>query len=214
MDGQSGLAFGHRINDLFPMCSTFKVLAVAAALAQVDSKRLDLRQTLSINPEDLLKYAPVTSQHLGLPGMTLGDLCEAALTLSDNTAANLILRSIGGPVQVTRFARLLDDSITRLDRAEPTLNEATPGDRRDTTTPLAMAKDLRKLFCGSVLSGASRSLLKEWMIACKTGDKKIRSGFSKSFVIADKTGSGDHNTSNDVAVIWPASNQSPLILTV
>lgn len=204
---------GYRLDERFPMCSTFKVLAVAAILSRVDHGEEQLRRSVPIAQADILKYAPVTSQHVGPSGMTIAELCEAAITLSDNTAANLLLGSLSGPASVTDFARSIGDSYTRLDRTEPTLNEATPGDLRDTTTPRAMANDLRLLLLGTVLTPSSRGMLKEWMVQCKTGEKKIRSALPASYLVGDKTGSGDHNTSNDIAVIWPPG-QSPLVLTV
>ena len=194
---------GYRFDERFPMCSTFKVLAVAAILRRVDRGKENLDRSVPIHEADILEYAPVTSHHVGPKGMTVAELCEAALTVSDNTAANLLLNAVDGPFAVTTFARSLGDSFTRLDRVEPSLNEAAPGDPRDTTTPRAMAKNLISLLCGNVLSDASRALLRSWMVESKTGGREIRSTLPASFTVGDKTGSGDHNTSNDVAVIWP-----------
>jgi beta-lactamase class A len=213
LDSGTGRLFGHRSDEPFPMCSTFKVLAVAAVLSRVDQKREDLRRSVPITQADILKYAPVTAQHVGPSGMTIGELCEAAITLSDNTAANLLLSALGGPGAVTAFARTLDDLHTRLDRIEPALNEAAPGDLRDTTTPRSMAQDLNSILLGSGLTASSRELLKQWMVQCKTGDKKIRSATPEGYLVGDKTGSGDHNTSNDIAIIWPP-DRPPLLLTV
>lgn len=210
---ESGQVTGYRMDEPFPMCSTFKVLAVAAVLARVDRGEEHLARSIPIAEADILKYAPVTSQHIGTSGMTIAELCEAAITLSDNTAANLLLHSLGGPAAVTAFARSIGDTHTRLDRTEPTLNEAAPGDLRDTTTPRAMAADLRALLLGAVLTSASRAMLKEWMVQCQTGLKKIRSALPANYLAGDKTGSGDRNTSNDVAVIWPPG-QAPRVLTV
>jgi beta-lactamase class A len=213
LDSASGQIFGHRFDEPFPMCSTFKVLAVAAVLSRIDERREDLQRSVPITQADILKYAPVTAQHVGPSGMTVASLCEAAITLSDNTAANLLLSALGGPGAVTAFARTLGDLNTRLDRMEPALNEAAPGDLRDTTTPRSMAQDLNSILLGSVLTASSRGLLKLWMVQCKTGNNKIRSAAPKDCLVGDKTGSGDHNTSNDIAIIWPR-NQPPLLLTV
>lgn len=210
---ESGDVTGYRIDEPFPMCSTFKVLAVAAVLARVDRGEEQLARSVPIAQADILTYAPVTSQHVGSSGMTIAELCEAAITLSDNTAANLLLHSLGGPGAVTALARSIGDTHTRLDRTEPTLNEAAPGDLRDTTTPRAMANDLRSLLLGTVVSSPSRAMLKEWMVQCQTGRKKIRSVLPANYLVGDKTGSGDRNTSNDVAVIWPPG-QPPRVLTV
>ncbi|WP_245286425.1 class A beta-lactamase [Bradyrhizobium sp. ARR65] len=212
LDSAAGAAIGHRENEHFPMCSTFKVLAVAAVLSRIDAGKEQITRRIRIAPGDLLAYAPVTQQHVGAD-MSVADLCEAALTLSDNTAANLLLASLGGPSAVTQYARALGDDLTRLDRVEPDLNTADAGDLRDTTTPLAMARNLTALATGTALSPASRELLINWLIGCKTGDAKLRAGLPKTWRVGDKTGSGAHGTSNDVAVIWPPG-RAPLIVTM
>jgi len=145
--------------------------------------------------------------------MRLGDVCAAAINWSDNTAANLILLVIGGPEGFTRFARSLGDEATRLDRNEPSVNMATPGDARDTTTPLAMARDLQAVLTGGVLSGASRRQLEAWLIADKVGDKRLRAGLPPGWAIGDKTGSGDHGTANTIGIIRPPG-RAPLIAAV
>ena len=204
---------GYRLDERFPMCSTFKVLTVAAVLARVDHGQESLERSVSIREADILRYAPVTSQHVGMEGMSVSELCAAALTLSDNTAANLLINTLKGPEAVTAFARSIGDSMTRLDRLEPDLNEAAPGDVRDTTTPRAMVHDLSTLLCGTKLTDSSRSLLKEWMVNSKTGVKEIRSTLPADYLVGDKTGSGGHNTSNDIAVIWPPA-QPPFALAI
>ena len=146
LDSGNGRRLEHRANERFPMCSTFKVLAVAAVLRRVDEKQDDLTRFIPYTAADLLEYAPVTTEQVKEGGMTLGTLCAAALELSDNTAANLLLKTIGGPEGLTRYARSLGDQQTRLDRIEPYLNSAIPGDERDTTTPAAMLANLRTLF--------------------------------------------------------------------
>ncbi|MGJ4939078.1 class A beta-lactamase [Bradyrhizobium sp. HKCCYLS1011] len=210
LDTASGELTGHRLDERFPMCSTFKVLAVAAVLARVDAGQEQLARHIPITQADLLSYAPVTKTHLD-SGMTVAELCEAAITLSDNTAANLLLASFGGPPALTRYLQSLGDSVTRLDRIEPDLNEATPGDARDTTTPAAMAKTVAELVTGSALSATSREMLIGWMIDCKTGAARLRAGLPSGWRIGDKTGSGYHGSANDVAVIWP-QNRAPLIV--
>ena len=194
---------GYRLDERFPMCSTFKVLAVAAVLARVDRGLASLERSIPIREGDILKYAPVTSHRVGPNGMTLFELCQAALTVSDNTAANLLLHTLGGPEGVTKFARSLGDFQTQLDRIEPMLNQAAPGDLRDTSTPGAMAKNLASLLWGAVLSDSSRALLKNWMVQSKTGAEEIRSALPATYLVGDKTGSGEHNTANDIGVIWP-----------
>jgi beta-lactamase class A len=213
IDTQTGRVLEHRASERFPMCSTFKLLAAAAALRRVDDGAERLDRVIAYGPGDLLEYAPIAKAHLASGGMTLGDLCAAAIDWSDNTAANLVLQGIGGPAGFTQFARSLGDSVTRLDRNEPGLNEATPGDERDTTSPRAMAEDTRRVLLGEVLSEASRRQLEAWLIDDKVGDKRLRAGLPLGWRIGDKTGSGDHGTANTIAIIWPPE-RAPIIAAV
>jgi beta-lactamase class A len=135
--------------------------------------------------------------------MTLADLCAAAIDWSDNTAGNLVLQTIGGPRGFTAFVRSLGDTVTRLDRNEPTLNESLPGDPRDTTSPRAMAGTMQKVLLGDALSDASRHQLQTWLISDKVGDKRLRAGLPDSWRIGDKTGTGERGSTNAVAIIWP-----------
>lgn len=212
-DTATGKQWAHRADERFPMCSTFKLIASAAVLARVDAGTEDLTRRVYFEAKELVTWSPVTEKHVGTGGMILADICAAAITRSDNTAANIILRSLGGPAGFTKYVRTLDDSVTRLDRIEPELNAATPGDVRDTTTPNAMNANLRALVLGDKLSAKSRAQLKAWLIANKTGDAKLRAGLPKEWVIGDKTGSGEYGTVNDVAVIWP-SNRKPVIASI
>ena len=176
LDTNTGQRVGHRMDERFPMCSTFKVLASGAILHRIDASKENLARRIYFSEADLVTYSPETKKHVGPDGMTVAELCQAAMTLSDNTAGNLLLASIGGPQGLTAFARLLSDDVTRLDRIETELNEALPGDPRDTTTPNAMASDLRALVLGDALSAKSREQLTAWLIASKTGGKRLRAG--------------------------------------
>ena len=213
IDASDGPALLYRADERFPMCSTFKLLAAAAMLQRVDRGEERLDGKIAYGPGDLLDYAPITKKHLAEGGMTLGALCAAAIDYSDNTAGNLILKAIGGPHGYTKFVRSLGDSTTRLDRNEPTLNTAISGDPRDTTTPLAMARDVWKVMFGEALSKPSRERLKTWLIDDKVGDARLRAGLPPSWTIGDKTGSGDHGAANTLAVIWPPG-RAPLVAAV
>lgn len=212
LDTASGKQIAHRGDERFPMCSTFKFLATAFILHRVELGQEHLDRRVAITKNDILAYAPVTSKHVGEQGMTIAELCEAAMTLSDNTAANLLLASFGGPSALTAFLRTAGDSITRLDRTEPTLNEAIPGDPRDTTSPVAMLQNLSRLLLGNILNPASRQMLTDWMIACQTGQTKLRAGVPSDWKAGDKTGSGERGTSNDIAILWPP-HRSPILIT-
>lgn len=196
------------------MCSTFKVLAAAAILAGVDAGKELLTRRITFEASALVVNSPVTETRVGVGGgMTLAEICEAAVTRSDNTAGNLLLASIGGPPGLTAFARSLGDQVTRLDRDEPSLNEALLDDPRDTTTPNAMASNLQALILGTkALSAASREQLTAWLIANKTGDTRLRAGLAKDWRVGDKTGTGARGTNNDVAVIWPPG-KAPIVIT-
>ncbi len=212
LDTGNGRRIAQRGDERFLMCSTFKLLAVAAVLARVDAGKEKLDRRIVFGPEVLLDYAPVTRRHVGAPGMSVAALCEAAITLSDNTAANLLLASLGGPAAVTRFVRGLGDPVTRLDRIEPDLNDGGPGDMRDTTSPNAMLDTLQRLLLGNALAAASRDRLIAWVRACTTGLDKLRAGLPPDWQAGDKTGSGAHGESNDVAILWPPRRQ-PILVT-
>lgn len=212
LDTGNGRRIVHRADERFLMCSTFKLLAVAAVLARVDRGAERLDRCIVFGKEAVLAYAPVTSHRVGGPGMTVAELCQAAITVSDNTAANLLLTSMGGPAVVTAYARSLGDAVTRLDRIEPELNITSPGDVRDTTTPAAMLADLQTLLLGDALSHASREQLLEWLRATSTGTQQLRAGMPAGWRVGDKTGSGAHHETNDIAIIWPPQRK-PLLVT-
>lgn len=213
LDTGSQRLIAQRGDERFALCSTFKALLAAFVLARVDRKQEDLSRMIVYGKEQLVPYSPITEKHTGEGGLSVGSICEAAVTLSDNTAANLLLDSVGGPQALTDWLRSTGDDTTRLDRHEPELNENRPGDLQDTTTPVAMLNTLRTMVFGNVLSPASRDQLLAWLVSNKTGDQKLRAGLPKGWRIGDKTGSGANNASNDVAVIWPA-NRAPMIVTV
>lgn len=195
----------YHAQERFLMCSTFKVLAVAAVLKRVDDKKEQLDRFVPYGEAQLLAYAPVTREHVKEGGMTLEALCAAAIEQSDNTAANLLLEAIGGPKGVTETARALGDNFTRLDRKEPELNEASEGDERDTTTASAMCRDLERLFTSDFLSAASRRRLEGWMQANKTGARLIRASVPADWKIGDKTGRSGKGATNDIAILRPPS---------
>ena len=213
LDTGSGKRAGHRENERFAMCSTFKFLASALVLSRVDKGLEQLERRIVFKQSDLVDYSPAVEKHLGGTGMSMAELCEAAVTLSDNTAANTLLKSFGGPRAFTSYARSLGDKFTRLDRIEPALNEARVGDPRDTTTPAAMADTMRKTLLGDALTPASRATLLRWLDANTTGGERIRAGVPTDWIVGDKTGTGNNGTANDIAIIRPPG-RAPIMLTV
>jgi beta-lactamase class A len=199
----------HRGDERFPFCSTFKMMLSAAVLAKEPAL---LNKRIQYTKDDLVPHAPVTSKHLA-DGMTVAELCEATLQYSDNPAANLLMKQIGGPAAVTAYARSIGDADFRQERWETELNTAIPGDPRDTTTPAAMAESLHKLVLGDALPPAQRKQLKDWMLGNTTGATRIRAGVPSAWLVADKTGAGDYGTVNDIAVIWPPG-RAPIVLAV
>lgn len=209
----SGIRVGHRADERFALCSTFKWFAAAAVLARVDAGAERLDRRLKYSRGDLLDYSPITSAQVASGSMTLGALCAAAIEFSDNTAANLVLGTIGGPNGLTGYVRSLGDSVTRLDRTEPMLNDATPGDLRDTTTPAAMVLLMDRILLGSALSAGSQAQLVAWLDASTTGDKRLRAGMPASWSVGDKTGTCGHAATNDVAIARPPG-RTPLLVAV
>ena len=212
LDTATGRTLAHRSHERFLMCSTFKLLLAAQVLRRVDEGRETMERVLPYGPTDLLEYAPVTAKHLEEKGMTVGALCEAMVTVSDNTAANLLLKAVGGPAAYTRFARSLGDTVTRLDRYEPALNYAVKGQHLDTTTPAAMLATLRKVVLGDALSPASRSRLEGWLRANTTGEHRLKAGLPPGWAIGDKTGTGGNNTTNDLGVLFPPGRAPVLVV--
>ena len=205
---RTGERLMHRGRTRFAMCSVFKALVSAAVLRDQNGEALDRR--VFYPRRDVLEYAPVTSKHVK-DGMLVRELCEAALTVSDNTAANLLLREVGGPRGLTDFVRSLGDRVTRLDRWETALNSAEPGDPRDTTSPYSIATLMVRLLVERALNHRDRSLLREWMLANETSDDKFRAGLPSGWRLADKTGSGSYGTNNDVGVAWSPSGDPVVI---
>ncbi len=211
-DSASGRRIGHRAEERFPMCSTFKFLASAFALARVDRGEERLDRRIVYSAQDLVTYSPITKDHVGPAGLSVAELCDATMTLSDNTAGNLLLASFGGPAGLTAYARSLGDQTTRLDRIETALNEGLPGDPRDTTSPVAMLGTMQRLLLGDALSAESRERLTGWLVANKTGDKRLRAGMP-GWKVGDKTGTGGNGSANDIAIVWP-TGRAPLLVTV
>jgi len=212
LDTADGGLRGHRLDERFPMCSTFKWLAAACVLSRVDTGQERLERRIRYGRDVLLAHSPVTEQHVS-DGMTVAELCEAAITVSDNAAGNLLLQSVGGPAGLTRYLRTLPDTATRLDRREPALNEATPGDPRDTTTPRAMAQDLRAALLGDALKPASREQLVRWMEATRTNTRRLRAELPEGWRLGSKTGTGERGSTNDVGVFWPPG-RAPIVVAV
>lgn len=200
----------YRGNERFPMCSTSKAMAVSAILKKSETQKDLLNKNVVIRTSDLVNYNPITEKHLDT-GMTISELSAAAIQYSDNAAMNKLIEQLGGTENLTQFARSIGDETFRQDRTEPALNSAIPGDERDTTTPEAMAKSLRKLTLGNALGEAQRAQLISWLKGNTTGGESIRAGLPATWRVGDKTGGGDYGTTNDIAVIWP-ENRDPLIL--
>jgi beta-lactamase class A len=214
LDTGSGQRLAHRASERFAMCSTFKLVLVSLILQKVDAGKETLNRRVTYDTRlfpgaDF--YAPITRAHLHDGGMSVEALCAAAIVWSDNGAANLLLDSAGGPSGITRFARTLGDSVTRLDRTEPELNSAVPGDPRDTTTPAAMLHDLQTVLFGRVLTHGNVHQLTAWLRQCRTADDLIPAGLPKGWTGGHKTGRGAHGSTNDVGILWPPGRKPILV---
>lgn len=212
LDTQTGVLHSWRGDERFPMASTFKLSLAALVLSRTDQGIESLQRRIVFEKADLVAYSPVTDKRVGGSGMSLSELCEATVTWSDNGAANLIMKTVGGPEGLTSFFRKLGDRESRLDRWEPELNTALPGDLRDTTTPKAMLATVQRIVLGDGLSPTAREQMTAWLLANKVGDAKIRAGVPSGSRVADKTGGGGNGTNNDIGVIW-LPGRAPLVLT-
>ncbi|MCZ0985027.1 class A beta-lactamase [Streptomyces diastatochromogenes] len=195
----------------FAMCSTFKAFAAAAVLRD-HGGCAPLDRVIHYPPRDILPNSPKTEEHLAT-GMSVGDLCAAAIQYSDNAAGNLLLRQIGGPEGLTRFFRSLGDRVSRLDRWETDLNTAVPGDPRDTTTPEAIGRSFERLTLGRALDGTGREQLVTWLKGNTTSAERFGRGLPQGWVLGDKTGTGDYATANDIGVAW-TTRGTPVVLAV
>ena len=206
----TGRAIEFDAHSRYAMCSTFKLPLAAAILEKADRSELSLAEEIPFGPSDLLEYAPVVRAALVRGSLSVAHLCAAAVEVSDNSAANLLLPRVGGPAGFTQFMRRAGDEVTRLDRNEPELNTNLPGDPRDTTTPAAMLGLLRAILVGGVLTPSSRSFLIQWMVNASTGRDRLRAGLP-AWQAGDKTGTGANGANNDIAIAWPPSGPPLLI---
>jgi beta-lactamase class A len=215
LDSQSGRRIAYDDDSRFAMASTFKLMLAAALLWQVDKNAFTLDHELEISRDDLLPTSPDVEAKLkaGATAMTVRDLCAAIVVSSDNAAANVLLKGIGGPSALTTFMRSIGDDKTRLDRIETDLNANLPGDPRDTTTPRAMVDSMLRIFTQDVITMRSRALLIDWMMQSRTGLDRVRGGIPKSWQVGDKTGTGSGGAVNDLAIAWPPERR-PILVAV
>lgn len=211
VDTGSGSTLRFDADSRYAMCSTFKLPLAAAILSAVDRGSLSLSDEIPFARSDLLSHAPVVRANLRRGRLSLGRLCAAVVEVSDNSAANLLLRRIGGPAGLTRFIRRCGDRVTRLDRYEEALNSNLPRDPRDTTTPAAMLGLMQALLLGNVLAPSSRARLADWMLGATTGLKRLRAGLPPGWGAGDKTGNGANGAANDIAIAWPPDRPPILI---
>lgn len=212
IDTADGSQIRYRAEERFPFCSTFKVI-LASAILEHSRKVPDLLpQRIRYTKTDLVTYSPISEKHVA-DGMTVSELCAAALQYSDNTAANLLIKILGEPSAVTAYARSIGNTEFRLDRWETELNTALPDDPRDTVNPAAMADSLQKLALGDALAKPEQDQLNEWMQGNTTGAKRIRAGVPEDWIVGDKTGSGTYGVTNDIAVLWPPGRK-PIVLVI
>ncbi|MFG1647446.1 class A beta-lactamase [Amycolatopsis sp. NPDC049252] len=210
VDTGNGREVAHHADDRFGYASTHKVFSAGAVLQRTAVP--ELGKVLEYTRADLQENSPVTGKHVDT-GISLRDAMDAALRYSDNTAANLLFRELGGPAGLGAALRGIGDTTTHVDRTEPGLNDLAPGDIRDTSTPRAMAGSLRAFTLGSALPPEKRTVLTDLMKANTTGGALIRAGAPAGWAVADKTGTGSYATRNDIAIVWPPG-RAPIVLVV
>ncbi|WP_438825393.1 class A beta-lactamase Bla1 [Bacillus sp. JJ927] len=210
IDTGTNRTIAYRPNERFAFASTYKALAAGVLLQQNSTEKL--KEVITYTKDDLVEYSPVTEKHVDT-GMTLGEIAEAAVRSSDNTAGNILFNKIGGPKGYEKALRQMCDRVTMADRFETELNEAIPGDIRDTSTAKAIATNLKALTAGNALPADKRKILTEWMKGNATGDKLIRAGVPTDWEVGDKSGAGSYGTRNDIAIVWPP-NRAPIIIAI
>ncbi|TCJ77964.1 UNVERIFIED_ORG: beta-lactamase class A [Bacillus cereus] len=210
IDTGTNQTISYRSNERFAFASTYKALAAGVLLQKNSIEKLN--EVVTYTKEDLVDYSPVTEKHVDT-GMTLGEIAEAAVRYSDNTAGNILFHKIGGPKGYEKALRQIGDRVTMSDRLETELNEAIPGDNRDTSTAKAIATNLKDFTVGNALPDQKRNILTDWMRGNATGDKLIRAGVPKDWIVGDKSGAGSYGTRNDIAIVWPP-NRAPIIIAI
>lgn len=210
-DMQTGARMARRAHERFPLLSTFKFVAAAQILARVDAGQESLDSRVRFTRDELVPYSPITEQHADTAGMTVAELCAAAVGVSDNGAGNLLLARLGGPPGLTAYCRSLGDTVTRLDRIEVALNEAAPGDPRDTTSPYAMLSLMERLLVGDALSPSSQRQLARWLQGSTTGGARLRATWPAAWRVGDKTGTSRNGATNDIAIAWPEGRRPLLV---
>ncbi|KPV59063.1 beta-lactamase [Paenibacillus sp. A3] len=210
IDTGTSRTIAYRPEERFAFASTYKALAAGAVLQQSSIANLD--KVITYTKEDLVTYSPITEKHVET-GMTLRDICDAAIRYSDNTAGNLLLKELGGPKGFETVLKKIGDNVTTSARFETELNQAIPGDTRDTSTPIALATTLQAFTVGDVLSTDKRKLLTDWLRGNTTGAKLIRAGAPEGWQVGDKTGAASYGTRNDIAIVWPP-NRDPIIIAI
>jgi beta-lactamase class A len=211
IDTESDQTVTYRSDERFAYASTFKVLAAGAILQTKPMEELE--KVITYSEDDLITYSPVTENHVD-DGMELKEIMEAAIRYSDNTAGNLLLEELGGPDGLEEILREIGDETIEVDRIEPDLNEAAPGDTQDTSTPQALAESLQKYVLSDLLPEDKRDLLTDWITGNEAGDTLIRAGVPEDWKVGDKSGAGGYGTRNDVAVIWPPNQKEPIVIAI
>ncbi|MBW4329509.1 class A beta-lactamase [Stakelama sp. CBK3Z-3] len=201
-----------RADERFALCSTFKLPLAACVLAKAERGDVDLNKSVRITQADVLDYAPVVKANLARGSMTIAELAKAAVTVSDNSAANLLLPQVGGPRGVTRYLRDVGDAVTNIDHPEPLVNRVRPGQEQDATTPYAMATLVNDLLLTNALTEDNRRMLGEWLVDSTTGSDRLRAGLPADWKVGDKTGTSGDGWFNDVAIAWPGEGKRPIII--
>jgi beta-lactamase class A len=199
-----------RADERFGHASTFKALLCGVVLQQYSIDDLD--RVITYTSDDLVYWSPITERNIDT-GMSIRELCDAAVRYSDNTATNLLLDEIGGPRALQEVLRENGDDVISTDRYETEMSEAVPGDTRDTSTPRSIGTSLRTFVLDDALPEDARAMLTEWLVGNTTGADLIRAGVPDDWVVGDKTGNGGYGTRNDIAVAWPPDGD-PVVIAV
>jgi beta-lactamase class A len=220
LDVDSGAQARVNADHAYPMMSVFKAPVAATVLAQIDTGHLSLAQKVTINRADVVGGSAVPSIGAHFHGdsmtFTVDQLLTAAISESDNTAADALVRLVGGPKVVTAFLRAHGIDEMRVDMDEADVDRIFDGighgeqipanetaqqslvrlrrgyrdylsDPRNRTTPDAAVKFLKQLWKGSLLSAGSTQHLLQLMYK-QTIPRRLRGGLPEGVRLADKCG--------------------------
>jgi beta-lactamase class A len=196
-------------HDHFPMQSVYKLPISMAVMAQVDQGKLTLDQKVRVTKEDYvprLAYSPIRDKFPNGTELTVDELLRFALSESDGTASDVLLRLAGGPTSVQMYVTDLPVADMIVLNTEKELAADWQAQYRNSATPDSGVALLRALSEKRGLSEPSQALLLKYMIESAPGANRLKGLLPPGTIVAHKTGTSGTNqgitaATNDIGLI-------------